>query len=161
MTRNIFIIIGLLIFTFVTAMAVKLVLSFSALDGANLLDFGYVKLNLKYTVNTGINFGLVSEASSSRQILLAALAFIISAGVIIYAFRKNRLRNALAAGLFAGGGIANAYERLAYGGVFDYVNLNVDFFHNPFAFNLADIYIFLGAIFFILPGNTVSQILRK
>ena len=104
MTRNIFIIIGLLIFTFVSAMTIKLVLSFSPLDGANLLDYGFVILKLKYTLNTGINFGLVGEATRSRQVLLAAIALIISVSIIIYSL-QNRSKNAVAAGLFAGGGL--------------------------------------------------------
>jgi hypothetical protein len=54
------------------------------------------------------------------------------------------------AGLFAGGGLANAYERLAFGGVFDYLNFSTSFFDNPFSFNLADIYIFLGLVLFLL-----------
>jgi hypothetical protein len=55
-----------------------------------------------------------------------------------------------AAGLFAGGGLANAYERLAFGGVFDYLNFTTSFFDNPFSFNVADIYIFLGLVLFLL-----------
>jgi hypothetical protein len=55
-----------------------------------------------------------------------------------------------AAGLFAGGGLANAYERLAFGGVFDYLNFSTSFFDNPFSFNLADIFIFLGLVLFLL-----------
>ena len=133
-------------------MTIKLVLSFSPLDGANLLDYGFVILKLKYTLNTGINFGLVGEATRSRQVLLAAIALIISVSIIIYSLQKNRSKNAVAAGLFAGGGIANAYERIAYGGVFDYLNLSLSTLHNPFAFNLADIFIFLGAILLILPS---------
>ena len=133
-------------------MTIKLVLSFSPLDGANLLDYGFVILKLKYTLNTGINFGLVGEATRSRQVLLAAIALIISISIIIYSLQKNRSKNAVAAGLFAGGGIANAYERIAYGGVFDYLNFSLSTLHNPFAFNLADIFIFLGAILLILPN---------
>jgi signal peptidase II len=58
------------------------------------------------------------------------------------------------AGLLAGGGLANAYERIAFGGVFDYLNVSLAFFTNPFSFNLADIYIFIGAVMFIFrPQN--------
>ena len=149
MTRNIFIIIGLLIFTFVTAMAVKLVLSFSNLNGSQLIDVGFASLNLKYTLNTGINFGLASQATDTRQMTLAIIALLISLGVITYALTQSKFASSLAAGLLAGGGITNAYERLAYGGVFDYVNVSFNAYANPFAFNLADVYIFIGALILI------------
>jgi len=64
--------------------------------------------------------------------------------------RSTQKWAAPAAGLFAGGGLANAYERLAFGGVFDYLNFTTSFFDNPFSFNLADIYIFLGLVLFLL-----------
>lgn len=149
MTRNIFIIIGLLIFNFVTAMTVKLVLSFSDLDGSQLFDLGIGSLNLKYTLNTGINFGLASQATDTRQMILAIVALLISLGVIIHALKQDKFSLSLVAGLLAGGGITNAYERLAYGGVFDYVNVSLNAYENPYAFNLADIYIFIGALLFI------------
>jgi len=60
---------------------------------------------------------------------------------------------AIAGGLLAGGGLTNAYERLAYDGVFDYLNISVGMFLNRFSFNVADIYIFLGASFLILFGK--------
>ena len=126
-------------------MAVKLVLSFSSYDNAELLNVGFAKLGLKYTLNTGINFGLAAEATKSRQFLLAGIALVISLCLIIFA-SNGRVQRSVAIGLFAGGGVANAFERLAYGGVFDYLNASLVYLQNPFAFNLADIYISIGAI---------------
>jgi signal peptidase II len=115
-----------------------------------LLPLGVASLNLQYTINTGVNFGLAGEASTTRQLLLSGAALVICLAVIVWGMRTTQKWAALAAGLFAGGGLANAYERLAFGGVFDYLNVSTSFFDNPFSFNLADIYIFLGLVLFLL-----------
>ena len=122
----------------------------SDLNGATLLPLGVASLNLQYTINTGVNFGLAGEASTARQLLLSGAALLICLAVIIWGMRSTQKWAAPAAGLFAGGGLANAYERLAYGGVFDYLNFTTSFFDNPFSFNVADIYIFLGLVLFLL-----------
>jgi lipoprotein signal peptidase len=122
----------------------------SDLNGVTLLPLGVASLNLQYTINTGVNFGLAGEASTTRQILLSGAALLICLAVIVWGMRTTQKWAALAAGLFAGGGLANAYERLAFGGVFDYLNFSTSFFDNPFSFNLADIYIFLGLVLFLL-----------
>jgi lipoprotein signal peptidase len=122
----------------------------SDLNGVTLLPLGVASLNLQYTINTGVNFGLAGEASTARQLLLSGAALLICLAVIVWGMRTTQKWAALAAGLFAGGGLANAYERLAFGGVFDYLNFSTSLFDNPFAFNLADIYIFLGLVLFLL-----------
>ena len=122
----------------------------SDLNGVTLLPLGVASLNLQYTINTGVNFGLAGEASTARQLLLSGAALLICLAVVIWGMRSTQKWAAPAAGLFAGGGLANAYERLAFGGVFDYLNFTTSFFDNPFSFNLADIYIFLGLVLFLL-----------
>ena len=125
-------------------------LTASDLNGVTLLPLGVASLNLQYTINTGVNFGLAGEASTARQLLLSGAALLICLAVVIWGMRSTQKWAAPAAGLFAGGGLANAYERLAFGGVFDYLNFTTSFFDNPFSFNLADIYIFLGLVLFLL-----------
>ena len=125
-------------------------LTASDLNGVTLLPLGVASLNLQYTINTGVNFGLAGEASTARQLLLSGAALLICLAVIVWGMRTAQKWAALAAGLFAGGGLANAYERLVFGGVFDYLNFSTSFFDNPFSFNLADIYIFLGLVLFLL-----------
>jgi len=69
--------------------------------------------------------------------------------IIFWGIRASSKWAPTTAGLFAGGGLANAIERLKYGGVFDYINVQFSFFENPFSFNVADIFIFVGLILFI------------
>ena len=77
--------------------------------------------------------------------------------IIAWGIRSPARWSTLIAGMFAGGGIANAYERLAYGGVFDYLNVSSSLYANPFSFNLADIYIFAGLVMYIVRPNTVQH----
>jgi len=133
-----------------SALFVREFLTGSDLNGVTLLPLGVASLNLQYTINTGINFGLAGETSTARQLLLSGAALLICLAVIVWGMRTTQKWAALATGLFAGGGLANAYERLAFGGVFDYLNFSTTFFDNPFSFNLADIYIFFGLVLFLL-----------
>jgi len=137
-----------------SALAVRGLLSASDMNGQTLLNLGLASLNLEYTINTGINFGLAGEASNSRQLQLAALAFVVCFAIIVWGVRSDARWSSTIAGLFAGGGLANALERILYGGVFDYLNVSFIFYNNPFSFNVADIYIFVGALTFrFKPSN--------
>jgi signal peptidase II len=74
--------------------------------------------------------------------MFAGLALTIPKGVVIWSWRNGRFFTTIAGGLFSGGDLANAYERVVYGGVFDYVNVNTTFYQIPYSFNLAEVYIF-------------------
>jgi len=146
-----FLILALILATSVaSALFVRDSLTGADLNGITLLPLGIASLNLQYTINTGVNFGLAGEASTTRQLLLSGVALLICLAISIWGTRSKQKWAAAAAGLFAGGGVANAYERIAFGGVFDYLNFNTNLFDNPFSFNLADIYIFLGLVMYLL-----------
>ena len=147
---TLFIILAL---TVVSALTLRDYLLTTDLDGLSVLSIGFADLNLQYTVNTGINFGVAGEGTQSRQLLLASLAFLICGIVIWWAIKASQRRTSIIAGLFAGGGIANAIERIAFGGVFDYLNVPLFFYDNPYSFNVADIYIFLGAILYVFGSS--------
>ena len=151
---RIVVLFSVLLFSIVSALALRQYLQVAQLDGTRLFTILIASLNLEYTVNTGINFGLASEATTSRQILLAIVSLLVCAAAILWGVISQSKWASMIAGLLAGGGLANAYERIAFGGVFDYLNVSLAFFTNPFSFNLADIYIFIGAVMFIFrPQN--------
>ncbi len=56
----------------------------------------------------------------------------------------------ISAGLLVGGAIGNVIDRLLYGAVADFLNMSCCGFENPYAFNVADIAIFAGALGLIL-----------
>lgn len=146
-----------LAFSIGTALILRIGLIAQDLNGTTILPLGIASLNLEYTINTGINFGLAGAATSSRQFLLAGLALVLSLAIIIWGARSDTKWATTIAGLFAGGGLANAFERVYYGGVFDYLNVSFIFYDNPFSFNLADIYIFLGLILFVIRPDESSN----
>jgi len=146
---RIVVLFSVLLFSIVSALALRQYLQVAQLDGTRLFTILIAALNLEYTVNTGINFGLASEATTSRQFLLAIVSLLVCAAAVLWGVISQSKWAPMIAGLLAGGGLANAYERIAFGGVFDYLNVSFAFFSNPFSFNLADIYIFIGAAMFI------------
>ena len=104
-------------------------------------------LNFRYGENRGINFGLFDGGSDASRWFLIGVAVVISAAVLVWAVRTQMSRWAYcAAGLLIGGALANVLDRLIYGYVLDFLNMSCCGVDNPFVFNLADVFIFAGAI---------------
>ena len=104
-------------------------------------------LNFRYGENRGINFGLFSDGSEASRWVLIGLAIAICAAVLIWVRRHDLGRWPLVgAGFLIGGALANVLDRLIYGYVLDFLNMSCCGIDNPFAFNLADVFIFGGAI---------------
>lgn len=93
--------------------------------------------------NEGINFGLLSGANAKW--VLIALAVIVCAFLVRWARSFDRPLTLVSAGLIVGGAMANVLDRLIYGAVADFLNMSCCGIHNPFSFNLADVFIFVGA----------------
>lgn len=104
-------------------------------------------LNFRYGENRGVNFGLFDGGSEASRWFLIALAAIICLVVFIWVRRTpmNKWSSA-AAGMLIGGALANVLDRLIYGYVLDFLNMSCCGVNNPFVFNLADVFIFAGAI---------------
>lgn len=94
--------------------------------------------------NPGVNFGLLGSADARWA--LVALAVVLSLGVVGWAWRRGRPAVCLGAAVLAGGAIGNAWDRVQYGAVADFLNMSCCGIVNPFAFNVADVAIFAGAI---------------
>ena len=94
--------------------------------------------------NTGINFGLFGDADA--RWLLVALALGVSVGVGWWMLRRGDARLAWAGGVLIGGAVGNAWDRVQYGAVADFLNMSCCGIQNPYAFNVADVAIFAGAV---------------
>ncbi|MHA6326299.1 signal peptidase II [Roseivivax sp. CAU 1753] len=105
--------------------------------------------------NYGINFGLFSGQQEATRWVLVAVATGIVLLVLIWLRRDPPGRAGMAAaGLLIGGAVGNVIDRLLYGAVADFLNLSCCGIDNPYAFNVADIAIFAGAIgLVIFPGT--------
>jgi signal peptidase II len=101
-------------------------------------------LNLRYGENRGVNFGLGDGMSIG---LLVVLALVICGAILIWALRAGLGKWVMiSAGLLIGGALANVVDRLIYGYVLDFLNNSCCGLNNPFVYNLADVFIFAGAI---------------
>lgn len=124
-----------------------------ALDLPNRVEIDVIDpvLNFRWAENRGVNFGLLSGSSEVTRWLLVLLAVAISAWVIRWAAKDQfGMRGMISAGLLVGGAAGNVVDRLAYGYVADFLNMSCCGIENPYAFNVADIAIFVGAIGLVL-----------
>lgn len=129
---------------------------YGVLYGLDLLNRGEHDLFPPYLVfrmqkNFGINFGLLSSGSDLARWLLIALALGICAWVIWWMRHERSNRKALiSGGLLLGGALGNVIDRMVFGWVADFLNMSCCGIENPFAFNVADIAIFAGALGLVL-----------
>jgi signal peptidase II len=95
--------------------------------------------------NRGVNFGL--GAGLDMRWILIGVALVITAAVVWWVAREQMGKWAqISAGLLIGGALGNIIDRIVYGAVADFLNMSCCGIENPFAFNVADIAIFVGAI---------------
>ncbi|MGJ8603201.1 MAG: signal peptidase II [Marivita sp.] len=104
-------------------------------------------LNFRMAWNTGINFGLLSGQADWTRWVLISVALGIVLFVLVWMRREPPGRTGLIfAGLLIGGALGNVVDRVLYGAVADFLNMSCCGFTNPYAFNVADISVFIGAI---------------
>jgi signal peptidase II len=102
-------------------------------------------LEFRMAWNRGVNFGI--GAGFDMRWVLIAVALAISVGVLLWLRKAGGTRNMhIAAGFLIGGALGNVVDRLIYGAVADFLNMSCCGIDNPFAFNIADVAIFIGAI---------------
>lgn len=108
-------------------------------------------LNLRMAWNHGINFGLMAQDNPTTRWALIGVALVISAAVVWWVHRdKGGKWQEIAAGLLVGGALGNVVDRVIYGAVADFLNMSCCGINNPYAFNIADIAVFIGALGMIL-----------
>ncbi len=112
-------------------------------------------LTFVMTWNYGINFGILASDGGLLRMALSILAVIVSIVLFVWAARHPRDGIfAFAIGLIIGGALGNGYDRQLYGAVADFLNVTCCGINNPFAFNIADVTIFLGvAILLLRPSD--------
>jgi signal peptidase II len=104
--------------------------------------------------NRGINFGLFAGDSDLSRWVLIALALAITAWVVRWARGEpDNLPMQMSAGFLVGGALGNVVDRMIWGAVADFLNVSCCGWLNPWAFNVADIAIFLGAIGLIVTAG--------
>ena len=129
-----------------------LVIHVMGVNGGRVVDVLPPLVRFAYGENRGINFGLFSGAVPVW--VLVAVALVICAGVFWWVRRTPQPPLArFAAGLLIGGALGNVFDRLAYGYVLDFLNTSCCGLNNPSVYNVADIFIFAGAIGLVIFGK--------
>ena len=121
----------------------------TALEAGTLVEVIPGVLRFRCTANTGIAFSLLSGSTLFVTVLTLALLVGLTAWMVV---RPSQLGRGLRAGfwMIIGGGLGNLYDRIAYGAVIDFIELE---FVQFAIFNVADIFICAGtalAVIFLL-----------
>jgi len=140
-------------------LALDQALKWAVVVGLNLREALYLEvwppfLNLTMAWNRGVNFGLFADDSVWLRVVLVLLALAVTAWVWTWVRRDGaRPLMQVALGFLAGGALGNAIDRVIWGAVADFLNVSCCGFVNPWAFNVADIAIFVGAFGLILASG--------
>ena len=101
-------------------------------------------LQFVYVENTGAAFGMFDDFTMILTIITAICIVVVLAAMILY--QKHTFFSRAASILIISGGIGNLIDRFLLGYVVDYIQ--VSFF--PPIFNLADCFVVVGVIFFLI-----------
>ena len=110
------------------------------------LDLNNEFVNFYMAWNKGINFGLFEGDSPIQVYFLFSVSVFICLVLLFWVRNSHNLLIQLLAALIIGGALGNAIDRLLYGAVADFINFTCCGIRNPYSFNLADIFIFIGLI---------------
>ena len=105
----------------------------------------FVNFNLIW--NTGIGFGFLSTNSNLIYNSITGVIFIVIV-FLIYLILKSKTIDKILFSLILGGALGNAYDRLTYFAVPDFIDIHYKNFH-WFTFNIADIFITVGIVLLI------------
>lgn len=111
--------------------------------------------NLVMAWNKGVNFGFLKNFDA--RWVLVAVSIAASLALAWWVRGKRGWQLPLAAGAIVGGAIGNAYDRVAYGAVVDYINMSCCTIDNPYSFNVADVLIFGGVIALVLAQEAQTR----
>ena len=102
-------------------------------------------INLIRSHNTGAAFGFLAKYGGWQQALFIALSAIVSLYFFIklYFCHHKQYGYTLGATLIIAGALGNAYDRIHYGYVVDFIDFHINNWH-WFTFNLADVYLTIG-----------------
>jgi signal peptidase II len=105
--------------------------------------------NLVMGWNRGVSFGLFNSDSPLNLWLLPLMVVGITAVLLVWLWRAERLWLGIGIGLVVGGAVGNLVDRMRFGAVADFLDVHAFGWHWP-AFNVADSAITVGAAIILL-----------
>ena len=112
-------------------------------------------INLDLIWNIGIGFGFLSTDSYIAYNLITLLIGLVILSLFYFLVLSEIIDN-LIYSVIIGGALGNFYDRLVYNAVPDFIDLHYKNFH-WFTFNVADIFITIGILIFILRSFFVKN----
>ena len=112
-------------------------------------------INFDLIWNTGIGFGLLSFDSSLIYNSITVFIGVVILFLIYLAITSINTEKLIFSTII-GGAIGNFYDRLTYNAVPDFIDIHYNDFH-WFTFNVADIFITLGIIAFLMRNYFVKN----
>lgn len=105
-------------------------------------DFWLIDFKLPH-INSGLALGL-----PANNLIIAVASLIIIIVILWHWLKLFKRKTALIFywGLILAGALSNLWDRIAFGGIVDYLSLSF----LPGLFNLSDVFIFLGAVLLII-----------
>ena len=117
---------------------------YESIEILNFINFTFIK-------NYGIAFSIFNNSSLNLNIFLSALIFFICGFLFYLVFlkidneKKNKYQKLVYVFILAGG-VGNLLDRLLYGYVVDFIDITF----NPYVFNLADSYVTIGLLIYLI-----------
>ena len=146
-----FLFFALIIFFFDRITKIKILNNFSE---KTFIINDYINIDLIW--NIGIGFGLLSTDSNIFYHITSTVIGLIILS-LVYFLVVSEKTDKLIYSLIIGGALGNFYDRLVYNAVPDFIDLHYDNFH-WFTFNVADIFISMGIILFLLRSFFTKEI---
>ncbi len=103
--------------------------------------------------NVGAFLGMGSDLSPLLKLVLLLIFPIVVLGFVTYHIFKDHTLDKLSIFAFAsiiGGGIANVFDRIAYGSVTDFFHINLGGVFRTGIFNMADLSVTTGMVLLLL-----------
>ena len=106
--------------------------------------------------NTGISYGLFSGGGDFQKWILISLSILIVIFLLSFIRNESSILSKLSISFIIGGALGNVLDRFIYGAVVDFISLHAKGF-SWYIFNIADMFIVVGVILFILSQFILSK----
>ena len=106
--------------------------------------------------NTGISYGLFSGGGDFQKWILISLSILIIIFLLSFIRNESSILSKLSISFIIGGALGNVLDRFTYGAVVDFISLHARGF-SWYIFNIADMFIVIGVILFILSQFILSK----
>lgn len=115
---------------------------------------------ISHVENPGAAFSLFNDSSSPGRVRWMLLIFSVLAAVAVVAalmkLGRRVTATSVALALILGGALGNAYDRLRFGSVIDFLEVHIVHYHWP-DFNVADSAIVIGGILLLFDALFIGK----